>query len=452
MIKIFIKEQNNNLIIENDYLPIVCGNSNYVFEFAFGEDWQQISNKLAIIVVGEQKTAINFSGNELKLPALPNATNMQLVVISAETENTNLRTAVLCVDLKPTLTASDLPEFEPLSNYVEQILASFEELKNGEFEIRRCEFAENAIFAENSTFAENSNHSQKAEFANTASNVSNPNLLINGNFAINQRGQTEYNGTVYTVDRWKQTEITTTQNNDKTLTITNFRNYGRLIQEVEDLTSLNGKTVTLSVKFKNVSYSQNSDPRILIYDGISNTISETITNGFSGVFSITKVLDNNLTKLEIRAIHNHLNTTESDLSVIVEWVKLEIGSTATTFIPRPYAEELSLCQRYYIKLKNQSNYAIYWKCWFNGGTTNADGFLPLPTTMRTLPTVKTTGKLIVVKTSGGSLTLNSCSAHILYPNQLLMRCSSSGGTQGQECMIQANNDNSTSIELDAEIY
>jgi hypothetical protein len=36
---------------------------------------------------------------------------------------------------------------------------------------------------------------------------------------------------------------------------------------------------------------------------------------------------------------------------ILNWVKLELGSTATAFSPRPYAEELAMCQRYFQPVK-----------------------------------------------------------------------------------------------------
>lgn len=36
-------------------------------------------------------------------------------------------------------------------------------------------------------------------------------------------------------------------------------------------------------------------------------------------------------------------------------VKLELGSVATPFVPRPYGEELALCQRYYQRQMMQCN-------------------------------------------------------------------------------------------------
>ncbi|WP_277668746.1 hypothetical protein [Caproiciproducens galactitolivorans] len=37
---------------------------------------------------------------------------------------------------------------------------------------------------------------------------------------------------------------------------------------------------------------------------------------------------------------------------ILNWAKLELGGTATAFSPRPYAEELLLCQRFFERQDN----------------------------------------------------------------------------------------------------
>ena len=46
----------------------------------------------------------------------------------------------------------------------------------------------------------------------------------------------------------------------------------------------------------------------------------------------------------------------------IEWAKFEIGSVATALSPRPYAEELAMCQRYYEKIDTSiqgNNYNIF---------------------------------------------------------------------------------------------
>jgi hypothetical protein len=66
-------------------------------------------------------------------------------------------------------------------------------------------------------------------------------------------------------------------------------------------------------------------------------------------------------------------------------VQLEVGSFATTFERRPYTTELQLCQRYYYKLKGTAG-GQYFAASFNESTTQANGTVFFPVTMRTNPT------------------------------------------------------------------
>ena len=285
---------------------------------------------------------------------------------------------------------------------------------------------------------------------------SNSNLLINGDFRVNQRGQTNYitggSTYIYSVDRWKLIGANLTTNSDKSVTLTNFTNYGRLIQSVEFFNYLKGKTVTLSVKFKNVSYTTESDPRLIINDGISNTISTTIPNGYSGIYTLTKTLDANATALDIRAIHNHLNTTTSDLSVTIEWVKLEVGSIATSFIPRLDAEELFLCQRYYQKIVATQPYGSFGNFLAKKGNNFGYFYICLPVELRTKPTLNYSGNF---RAYGFGYTVNITSISIDQVSNLVLGArfdvasSYSAGDTGE---ISANNDSTAFIEFDAEIY
>ena len=282
----------------------------------------------------------------------------------------------------------------------------------------------------------------------------NPNLLINGDFRVNQRGQTSYSAIsvasgLYSVDRFKMIDCNVTVNADNTITITNFKNYGRLIQQLEFANELKGKTVTLSVKFRNVSYTKESEPRLIINDGVNNTFSTPIPNGFSGVFSVTKTMAQNSTGLQVRIIHNNLVATDSDLSVTIEWAKLEIGSVATAFSPRPYAEELALCQRYYQIYKPSNSYAsICHGFCFN--STLALFNLSLICQMRTPPTIIVVNELIVFGTNiderisslvnqgvcGNSIQLQHTTTNLSPRTILLLRVPS----------------NTSYLALDAEIY
>ena len=53
-------------------------------------------------------------------------------------------------------------------------------------------------------------------------------------------------------------------------------------------------------------------------------------------------------------------------SVTLKWVKLEKGSIATPFVPRLYAEELAMCQRYFRHLMIPENKPYYSTSYFSG--------------------------------------------------------------------------------------
>ena len=158
---------------------------------------------------------------------------------------------------------------------------------------------------------------------------SNPNLLINPNFAINQRGQTRYTETGYTVDRWTlDAGGTLTPQND------GIKLIGACRQFYEEPNQLWGKTVTLS--FKTASgITSKSGTLPTVAPSANITLVSTNTDD-SGVSAIVRYVGNKITVVIS-------TTTEAK----IYWVKLEIGSVATEFSPPSLAEELPKCQRYY---------------------------------------------------------------------------------------------------------
>ncbi|MEI6801243.1 MAG: hypothetical protein WCO04_18810 [Pseudomonadota bacterium] len=86
-------------------------------------------------------------------------------------------------------------------------------------------------------------------------------------------------------------------------------------------------------------------------------------------------------------------------------VQLEVGTQATTFDYRSYGTELALCQRYFISYGGiGANDQIMLAR--TGGTSNANGVVNLPVTMRTSPTVgySSVGALTVDDNSVGNAT------------------------------------------------
>ena len=184
---------------------------------------------------------------------------------------------------------------------------------------------------------------------------SNPNLLINGDFRVNQRGQSSYSAFAnkYCVDRWL------TRGNNVTVTPMDYgcsvsvmgtgQFYSVLEQIIEDSASLIGKTVTLSANIKSVSADLQTFQyciRIRSYD-VNNELIATSESWIinAGNYSCTLAVPSNTVKVSCLLYKNAV----VDCTFGIEYMKLEIGSVATPYSPRPYAEELAMCQRYYEK-------------------------------------------------------------------------------------------------------
>ena len=72
-------------------------------------------------------------------------------------------------------------------------------------------------------------------------------------------------------------------------------------------------------------------------------------------------------------------------------IQFEAGPVATPFERRQYGQELSLCQRYYWINSSATNSVSYYMPVFAFSTTVAYGVIEFPVTMRTTPTISTTG-------------------------------------------------------------
>lgn len=271
------------------------------------------------------------------------------------------------------------------------------------------------------------------------SGLSNPNLLINGDFRVNQRGQTSYTTLGYTVDRWRTaTEGTTVDVLDKGVRLngTSSNNYN-FYQFIEDYKSLAGKIITFSLKFTN-----NTDRiRLRINDGVGNTGSVYSTDT-SGILTVTRTIADSPTQLRCIV---QLETTGSSMSVDVIEAKLEIGSIATLFSPRPYAEELAMCQRYYQNCR--INIAV-----LANTATALYPNIPLIQTLRTNPTVTIT-TMPSLRGNGSGIdvfTISSITFNNLKDNSIQLLCTVDASTPVQSNYVyQLVNGSCT---FDAEIY
>ena len=287
-------------------------------------------------------------------------------------------------------------------------------------------------------------------------NISNPNLLINGDFRVNQRGKTSYvsDATIYTVDRWKTNisdkNISVTvvpQENGILLTYTSGSSgHSVLMQELEtsDVLPLKGKILTLSYKITQITNSC----RIRVLAGGNTTLfTETINE--SGTFSKSFEFPETATGLSVRIISN---STENTIGI--EYIKLEVGSSATAFCPRPYAEELALCQRYNVDLIRNTTGYPYVAMGFARNATQLFVVLNLPQAMRVRPTVFVYEGLYLQGSNKSNELLTSSNVTFggfaTNGNQISLTITTTGLTAGQ-CYALQLRDNGH-IGIDAEIY
>lgn len=150
------------------------------------------------------------------------------------------------------------------------------------------------------------------------------NLLINGWFSVNQRGVSTSIANNYWIDMWVSVNTLITVNSDKSL---HFGVEGRMFQRVEDIASLYGHVMTMSV---------------MLTDGTVYSGTATMHEGIDDIF-----LDDENFKLSKNS-GGGFNIV-SKKAVDVRAIKLEYGtaSTLANDTAPNYQMELLKCQRYY---------------------------------------------------------------------------------------------------------
>lgn len=233
----------------------------------------------------------------------------------------------------------------------------------------------------------------------------NPNLLDNWYFAnpVNQRGQTEYTGNGYGVDRWIQgfDGILTSTLTNKGIKIVagndgTYKNFEQILPDVPTNT-----TFTLSFlvdDYASVSqiYAVYTESGLGQFDIKDNLISLTFKTGtsISGRKSVgvqTKVGKT----VTILAAKLELGPTQT-------LAHLENGNWVLNEIP-VYSDQLARCQRYMLQLVNTiDNYEI-----LGGGaamnTTQVFAFVPTPVSLFKKPFVlNRTGRFVLVRNTAAS--------------------------------------------------
>lgn len=273
-------------------------------------------------------------------------------------------------------------------------------------------------------------------------NLSNPNLLINGDFQVWQRG-TSFNAPstqiVYTADRWcvntdASALVTKDTSGGLKVTSNSVGTFTNVIQKLEDdfVSKIIGKKVTLTVEFESGIELIN----VIGFTDILNT-----NNIFSNVKNGNKM---SVTFTPTVANKNHLyvqmipNISNQGRSFVVKSVKLELGEIATPLSPRPYGEELALCQRYCVSGSLIGIPYIY-------SNNHISFVINVPSTFRIVPTLQV-GDMNVRDTGGhqSGFTFNGIVN--------LLNAISVTATKNNHGIIKNADLVSSTAVLDAEIY
>lgn len=260
------------------------------------------------------------------------------------------------------------------------------------------------------------------------------NYLINGDFAINQRafGGGALAAGVYGFDRWKAgTGGCSVSLSAGVLTHTS----GPLVQVIE-APNLAGKTITVSVEaLSGGNLSVN-------VEGVTGVIAPAVDrSGLSIVVPIGST--GNVT----------VTLTPASGAVTYKRVQVELGSVATAFEWRPTSIEQSLCNRYFIRLRQLDGNAYYiFGAGYSANTTQANIPIPLPALMRATPAITYAGALALVQ--AGTFYTNISGITISFGvglATLTVTLSAASLTANVTTILAASNDLAAKISLDAEL-
>jgi hypothetical protein len=301
------------------------------------------------------------------------------------------------------------------------------------------------------------------------------NLIINGDMRIAQRGTSSVTSG-YFVDRFTLSSCSasavltsSTPTEFPTAISVSATSGNPLISqkiESESCQGLSGQTVTASFYAKNISNATTLYAKLQYGGsvdswGSSTTISEqnlgSLTGSWVKYTASWTVPAGGLNGLSLGI----LCAGTSTFTMGVTGVQLELGSVATDFEHRSYAEELALCQRYYWQTQS-----------VNGGTSHAydsigQGFIrnlstsssvtiqaPFPVPMRITPSVSVTSQNFTAQVASSDH--NPCSFNNTWTSGNRIAWldfnppSTSGWSVGNSVHVYCNN-GAADIKFDAEL-
>jgi hypothetical protein len=314
------------------------------------------------------------------------------------------------------------------------------------------------------------------------------NALINGAFDYWQRGTsfTLTAGGTYTSDRWAATR----QNGAGTVTrksfpvdsstvpnsAPNFLSFNQstaatdyapnIVQNIEDVRTFAGQTVTLSLYVKaskTIAISlfayQNGGSGGTSQTGLSPTVIGNATTSWtrlSYTFAMPSVSSLTVGTSSMTQIYLQMPLNDT-YTVDFSQVQLEVGSVATSFTRAggTLQGELAACQRYYYRLVSGSTYGVFNQYGIASSSTNIVSGLALPVTMRTNPSgtidfsnLRAIAQQIGVYNAISAVTIDTLAT---TPNYLGLNLTTTGLTTVAISGFSANNSTAAYIGASAEL-
>lgn len=297
---------------------------------------------------------------------------------------------------------------------------------------------------------------------------SNPNLLANWYFAdpVNQRGQTEYSGIGYTIDRWKwgtangMAVIVDAGIEVKRTTSTRVILNQALTTDRETFQKMfSGRTVTISALFG----------QTLRHATLTIPTDDT-SDWYPGGTASEKV-DDMYVRLSIYGSTRNFNlsfdvyvSTGGNGGGLVTAVKCEYGTQQTLAHqdadgnwvlndpPPDKALELLKCQRYQVCVRAKQSYSMFGvACGFTESIAVA--FVPVPCNLRANPALATNGEFQLYNLQGSNVAISNISIDQWSTNgvRLLVEVASPVLTSGAIYQIRAKNNSDAYILFDANL-
>lgn len=286
---------------------------------------------------------------------------------------------------------------------------------------------------------------------------SNPNLLDNWYFGnpVNQRGQTEYTGNTYYIDRWLSWD-----GDSASLSVVSggIKIAGALYQYLESVVfeELWGKTVAISLLFADGTLYTNSF-------ALKRNDWYSVPINAHGLNSIQLGINNNDFGNRNNNFFRVIPAIVGTLSDTILAVKLELGSQQTLAhqdadgnwvlneIP-DYGEQLRRCQRYFVNFNPNKVKWFAMPPAVASNTTEAYSAVTLPVAMRAQPTVSYGGKITLSQTDDVQVTGIQVSGNTFAGNYLQLKYSVADGlTANSTYRVQGYNDSTSYIWLSADL-